>query len=490
MDFEDLERKIDESPPRVIGYPLLTYNDDLYEIERYLRSCMEERHLTLVRDMYIIDDEITDDENQKRENIIENYRDRLGFPKNILEFRKRNIKYNSWELGIALSNVLIGYLIGHKVKSPYVDHKVYAASGFFGALFFNFETLFQPVDEQEKKSNIKSFEATIMNWLDESDLCNFLKDTTVKKIAQRTNNNILFVVRRSFLISFKYIESKKGVDDENIIDENGNKILRIGSHTILLFWQARRTSKDDKIEYGIVDNLYSRKEHFYAFEEGLNLDFYDLFDQVFKKYCRKYIGQQQANELSMICLQNNIPSAFVLNKTYGKLDLTCFTQNRRMLIYFSLFYDINSVNNIIESKDEHHQFYDLFIVHTRMYIHHMNRMMHWLMTTKLIWPAKRQRTPNRHRPCCIVRPCHPFDRITMTEYYEKSLEDPRRHKLCVELNENTACLDFYNPVEGRKVKYWFKWDGENAFSAKEEYDRHCVVQAVVELLEKRVRLLV
>ena len=490
MDFEDLEREIDEPPPKVTGDPLFNFDDDWYEIEQYIWSCGQERHMSLVDNMYELEDEITAEELQRRNAIIESYREKAGFPKNILNFRRHDILYQSWELGLSLSNILTGYLIGHKVKSRKVDHKVCTPTGIFGFDFKKITGDDEDVIQNKIKKHATSFEATIMDWLDQSDLWKYLKYTSVRQIARNTGREHMYIVRRSFILDFQHYMYENNEDQTTMLDEFGNKISKDAAHTVLLFWQAVRNYKDDRIEYGIADNLCEERNEIYGFDDGLNVNFYVLFDLVFKKYCRKYIGRQQASELSMICLQNNIPAAYTVNKKYGKFDLNCYTQNRRMLIYFSLLYDINNVNKLMESTDMESKYFRLFEAHTRLFVHHMNRMMHWLMTTKLIWPAKRQQTPNRHRPCCIVRPCHPFDKVTMTEYYEKSLEDTMRHKLCVELNENTACLDFYNPVKGRKVKYWFKWDGDSAFSAKEEYDQHCVVQAVVELLEERVRLLV
>ncbi len=50
MDFEDLEREIDEPPPKVTGYPVAGLDKDKVALDRYADSCMEDRHMGLVND--------------------------------------------------------------------------------------------------------------------------------------------------------------------------------------------------------------------------------------------------------------------------------------------------------------------------------------------------------------------------------------------------------------------------------------------------------
>jgi len=269
------------------------------------------------------------------------------------------------------------------------------------------------------------------------------------------------------------------------LNQDGKPQLKSAGHTLLFFWQAVKTTGDDLIEHGVADNLYDDHYEEYYINEGLNIDFYELFDEVFKNYCRRHIGRL-ADEMEMVGLQNNIPATCIVNKTYNLFNLSCFTLNRRMLIYFSLLYNVNNVNLLVEHAKFDEAYNDVYLIHKNLYIYHMDRMMQWLLTSPLIWPTRSQKGPTKSRPCCIVRLCRPFEMSDMTYVYKR---DKERSRLCVELNEATACLDLYNPVQRKVLKYWFKWDGQSAFSLKEYYDERCVVQAAMDALTERVKAL-
>lgn len=468
---------------KVPGDALREYDDDFKQIEAYTQMCLQQKYMDIVEDIFEVDLVKSDEEVNQRKKIIEGYRKKSGFPENTIEMGEAYLTYNSWHFGHQLSNLLTGYLIAHKVKIPQIDHKVYTGTGIFGFQFYKVNSDYLHFDQKSTNARLKAFELAIIQWLDQSELRRFLTGDSVEQWGAREQNSELLVVRRSMIVDFHFTGKVRGEGEG--LDENGRPKLKIKGHTMLFFWHAVKTKGDDLIEHGLADNLYDHKNESYGFSKKLNADFYNLFNAVFKKYCRRYIGEL-ADEMEMVGLQNNIPCAVYETKKNKKIDFTCFTINRRMLIYFSLMYNVRNVNMLVEYVREEDDVSPIFLVHMSLYLHHMDRMMYWLLNSALIWPKKGQTEPNKWRPCCIVRSCRPFELEYMADIVKKYGEKTR---LCVELNEETACLDLFDPVRERILKCWFKWDGERAFSSKESFDERCLVQAVMDTLTERVRAL-
>jgi len=119
------------------------------------------------------------------------------------------------------------------------------------------------------ESEVKSFEATIVAWLDMSGLADYLTKTSVRHRQSTREDRGLLAVRQSFEMGFDCLFSK--LNNGNLQrDEKGMIIYNSSGHSILFFWQCVGTTGDNKFEYGTEDNLCYVREKYFCFQEGLN----------------------------------------------------------------------------------------------------------------------------------------------------------------------------------------------------------------------------
>lgn len=166
---------------------------------------------------------------------------------------------------------------------------------------------------------------------------------------------------------------------------------------------------------------------------------------------------------------NTLSGYEIPQENHNPFSYECMSTARRAAIFASLFRNFTDFDKIEEatsdSKNEEAQtleeikdkievsfFPNLFSFHIKAYLHHMNRMMEWALSSPLLWPLPGQKQPTKDRPICVVQ------HQSFYRFFPIHNDRP-----CIAMDENIANFILYNCYKKREYIYDFSYDGPEPF---------------------------
>lgn len=416
----------------------------------------------------------SDEEIRNRLDIIRRASDRLT-PVEDIEF-KSACTYTTSNFERALSDVLLSYLLGNRVKVPAIDLKVFK---FRMADRFNVSkmiALHHPEPSSVVDERITVFTFFMKHWLWQSKLDQYVKKFLSPHKERRvepsadTADDVQFhadtqVVRRCLPFSINMFCGIKNV-----------------CHSLFVFWQIRREEAGNLVlEYGVCDGLHTSNYEF--------LDNYD-FHSVFKTAFREFLTEHgvYSDSFTFRFIYTSLKTKEFDQSIHKKIRYTCVSECHRMLLYFAVLYDVFQMHRRESFEDQYNSTAPtassfLLTRNFKAYQHYMNKMVNWLLESELIWPAPAQTTPTEDRPVCIVKfPGH--SREGFASFYRLWAQYPfaEQENACAVMDGRADHITLYNILTKEYKLYYFQWDGDQVFSCSlmplhGQNDR-CVVSSI------------
>jgi len=223
----------------------------------------------------------------------------------------------------------------------------------------------------------KCIKLIIKSWLNNGNLPHYL----IHGIPED-----YLVVRKSLFVDVTVNDKTRYTEVDQAYRHEG--------HEFLVYWQIR---KDDSVTYfecGIHDNQ-GIDSAAYDYSSGRNINIHDQIHLIMKRFCENY-PTKLSKSMDFQFNRNRLP-IIVIPDVNPPLQYTCTSAARRAAIYGSLLYNFHRSLGAEEVNHGLHMTIDeslaterVFIKHLYGYIHQMNRMMEWIMKSKLIWPKEGQ----------------------------------------------------------------------------------------------------
>lgn len=388
----------------------------------------------------------------RRSEIIKRLRKaRRDVPNEIIELSLNEIANNMDYFGGFFSNILMSYIIKKLSFQNEIDHKLHCSFQLLAykihkrMIMYKDNPINHPNSEQEiKKLFAEFFRRTHVN--------RFFKKSGIDYYTglHKTKK----VVRCTLLFDFYFM-----VD----FNSSNNKIIYKG-HEMLFYWQIELKRDVPMLEFGACDNL--DMEYYKANVFGLNLNIFDIFKKAFDD-----VMKEEKIEIPFYYrfINNNLSLWIKKENKYKDFNYRCMTAARRAVIFASLFHDFDDFRVIEDKKpgtdaEVHTSITEraargteyttssLFLYHLHAYMHHINRMMEWALSSPLLWPEPGQTEPTSERPICVL----------YSELFKR--ETPQSCEAqCVVLNFRPLHTKLYNFFNGQTYTLDFSYDGPEAF---------------------------
>ena len=374
-----------------------------------------------------------------------------------------------------LSNILLSYIAGGRVKSDRIDMQLWTCNCCrqIDLKTVNEKEPDKSLDEEkidELSENISSF---FTEWMISTTLMEIVKD--YEKNGWRMNTKYFprskEVVRIMTPVSVSAIHS------------DGARF----SHQFVIFWQIRKVSQRYILEYGIIDNIKS-------YDTGMNLDHVSIFQAVFEERMRSSVNYDDLVadlQVNFLHIRNKLPVTNVEREGIPFINYSCVSLARRAIVYGCIFYDLNKISKkgeealedltpfgIPEKEGQSDPLIDqlqeasaavaagpapqsltpaqtLFRNNINFYVHHMFRMLNWLTNSPLLWPAPGQVVPTAENPLCSITFGNLL-RLYQTWEHFYLVEDRFFHKNDL----NTSYIVLYDNWQRKARMFWFYEDGE------------------------------
>jgi len=434
---------------------------------------------------------------------IERYEWNQGFQKFIL---------NSFVEGSGLSDVLMSYMLGCKIKNPLIKNTFSSFNTFYPLYISNIRNsvtmeTFSDSQVQILRNALKRF---FREWLLFTSAGELLREFMVKGYS--------FPLSK-FPRNCQVLRRVTVFDLNSVFNVANPERRCLEGHEMVLFWQIRKKSQGYAFEYGVIDNLPVEE---YEFDLGHTFNFHQIFQDEMRAYLSTF------HDFSELCAQlnvefmvitNPVPGAMVMIRNKISVNFLCKAIARRALMYCSIFYDIRKIASVGEDAletlvhvDFDHDFESMSIVdrlryfysvvmtepgrdslssseemfrsNVRFYVHHMFRMFNWLSTSPLIWPEPGQLSSTKDRPVCQIS----FGENRLNkDYMDLFAQDSNFFH---NNDRNMAYIVLYDSFRREARKFWFHEDGE-AFReyppSMDDIDS-CSISAPFELCVQESRL--
>lgn len=417
-----------------------------------------------------------------------------------MHFEKMEINYNTHSLGRIFSNILMSYLLDHRVKVRDIDFTAYqqrAVLNFSVSLKTKEGTDVLADEVEDDQATLREY---TKQWLNQSRFKDYIEAWRLKSGGNsivhssmphedtdsvRINPGVL-VTRRCALISLHHYCKN-----------------RICGHENFMFWQIREETGVVMIEYGICDNL--KIDEIYQPMKGINWNFHDVIEEAFREYLRDCPVDNM--KVSFVFIENLLPCTNVDQLHYNSFSYVCMAVARRGLLYFAIFYDIYrlDLNEDMEHFVSHEDLRDggeltrkqmLYVKNYTAYTHYMNKMIEWVLSSPLLWPVydpllaeELQVRPTRERPLCIVLFPDGYDYEVPFNVYEEHHGNLNHLNVWTDMNGESCMgvtyISLYNFFDERITRYYFHMDGGEVFRPEmSEYEGStCAVSAAADFSE-------
>lgn len=384
---------------------------------------------------------------------------------------KNDSMYNSARFGWPLIKILMCYLLSMKVKVPEIDLKVYYPKPICKFLFATRDKN-EIFSEDLNKLSKKVFRFFVTNFLWHTQLHLYVSKymSSSKKQRQASHSDATddeVTVEEETLVVRRCMQLSVGIFSGNITE----------AHALFLFWQLRRTEHGFALEYGVCDNLSLED---YEVSEGCNFDFHQEIRTAFRDFLTE--NATYSDSFTFHFIELYMYTTKITQMLHSDLSYECISASNRALLYCAVLYDIFQMhqNHLIESLQVSESKHASYIMRRNVvaYQHYMNKMINWMLESKLIWPeydpnlpVQSQTMPTPERPTCQVYFVGDFHEINLDKF-DKYQHTPLQQQptFMNEMNETQAYFTLYNVVTKEITFYYFQWDGDQVFSPSRYHD--------------------